>query len=320
MKAWRFTGTGIPLQLADIPRPTPASGEVLIAIRAAGLCHTDVGILDDPGWLERLGPLPLTLGHEVAGIISEVGGDVTRELIGERVGLTPAGETRPGLGRDGGYAPFCTALPHDLIPIPTNVSFPQAAAGTDAGKTAWHAMVCRANVRAGEHIGVIGFGGIGQIATRIAVIRGAHVTVAEPRQELWRIASNIGADRVVSSLDDLSSPEFDSVIDFAGFGDTTRQAISAVRVNGTVVQVGLGALQATISTKELVTKHISLLGSTRGSTEDIARVYELMSEGLLDPILPEITFAEIPSGLDRLRRGQVIGRLVATYEDRDGTR
>lgn len=314
MKAWRFTATGEPLELAQIPAPQPAPGEVLIEIKAAGLCHTDVGILHDPGWLERLGPLPLTLGHEVAGVVADLGEGVEPTLRGQRVGLTPAGDTRPGLGRDGGYAAFCTALPQDLIPIPGNVSFTQAAAGTDAGKTAWHAVVCRGQVEEGERVAIIGFGGIGQVATRIAVIRGARVTVAEPKSELWESARALGADAVVSSLADLVDPAFDTVIDFAGFGTTTREAMAAVRREGTVIQVGLGHLTAEISTKDLVTKHINLLGSTRGSTDDIANVYQLMSQGDLDPMLPEIAFDEIPAGLESLRRGEVTGRLVANYQ------
>lgn len=317
MQAWQFTGAGEPLVLADLPVPTAAADEVLIDIRAAGLCHTDVGILRDPGWAVRVGPLPLTLGHEVAGVVVAVGDQVTGDWMGMRVGLTPAGRTRPGLGRDGGYAAFCTAYPEDLIPIPSTVSFAQAAAGTDAGKTGWHAVHCRASVQAGQRVAIAGLGGIGQVATRLAVLREASVIVAEPRKDLWRLARELGAETTVASLDELEGEEIDTVIDFAGTGTTTQQAIAAVRPRGTVVQVGLAALEAAISTRDLVTKQVSLIGSSGGCDGDIANVYALMESGDLNPLLPRIRFEDIPDGLERLRRGEVVGRLVAVYDATD---
>ncbi|WP_166462764.1 alcohol dehydrogenase catalytic domain-containing protein, partial [Amycolatopsis acidicola] len=141
MRAWQFERVGSPLVLAEVPPPRPAADEVLIDIKAAGLCHTDVGILHEPKWSERIGPFPLTLGHELAGVITEVGADVTGYAVGDRVGVFPAGRTRPGISRDGGYSFQCTALPEDLVPVPEGVTFEQAALGTDAGRAAYRAVV-----------------------------------------------------------------------------------------------------------------------------------------------------------------------------------
>lgn len=313
MEAWRFTGPGRGLVRTTVPVPRPASGEVLIQIKAAGLCHTDVGILDDPGWLPRLGPLPLTLGHEVAGLVAAVGAGVTGCSVGDRVGVSPAGRTRPGLGRDGGYASHCVALADDLIPVPDRVSFAQAAAGTDAGKTARHAVTCRGHVASGERVAIIGLGGIGQVAARLAVLEGAEVLIAEPRDTLWPLARELGAIEAVRSVEELADAEIDTIIDLAGTGATTRQAIAAVRPGGTVVQVGLASLEATISTRDLVTRQVSLVGSSGGSRQDIGDVYALMAVGALAPELPTIGFDDIPEGLRRVRAGTVVGRLVATY-------
>jgi propanol-preferring alcohol dehydrogenase len=315
MKAWQFTGPGKPLVLAEVPRPEPGDGEVLVEIRAAGLCHTDVGIMHDPGWLPSLAPRPLTLGHEVAGVVTALGAGAGADsvAVGARVGVSPAGVTRPGLARDGGYSAYCTAVPSDLIPIPDGVSFAQAAAGTDAGKTAMHAVRCRGEVEAGQSVAVIGLGGIGQVAARLAVIRGAEVVVAEPREDLWQIASDLGVTRLVRGADELAGADLDAVIDLAGTGSTTQQAIEAVRRGGRVVQVGMARLEATISTRDLIMRQVSLVGSSGGSVEDIADVYALMADGSLDPLLPTTDFDGIPEGLERLRTGQVIGRLVAVY-------
>src|SRR3954471_10443804 len=107
MRAWRFIGTGSSPCPAGGGPPEPGPEQVVVDIRAAGLCHTDVGILDDPQWLQRLGALPVTLGHEVAGVITALGDGVPGVRIGDAVGISPAGSTRPGLARDGGYAACC---------------------------------------------------------------------------------------------------------------------------------------------------------------------------------------------------------------------
>jgi alcohol dehydrogenase, propanol-preferring len=310
MRAWRFTGTGSPLQLADVEPSRPGTGQVLVDIRAAGLCHTDVGILDDPGWLQRLGPLPLTLGHEVAGVVSEIGDGVVGFSEGDAVGISPAGSTRPGLARDGGYAASCVADAEDLVPIPPGVSFPQAAAGTDAGRAAYRAVMVRGRVSAGHRVGIIGLGGLGQFGTRLAVLAGAEVYVAEVKESHWPLARELGAVDVARDITAFADRELDVVVDFAGYGTTTAAAIEAVRPFGTVVQVGMGRLEATIPTGTLIFKQATLLGSRSGTTEDIAAVYQLMAQGDLRPRLSAITFEDVPDGLRRLRAGEVSDRLV----------
>jgi propanol-preferring alcohol dehydrogenase len=310
MRAWQFTGTGHPLRLADVQAPVPGAGQVVVDIRAAGLCHTDVGILDDPEWLQRLGPRPLTLGHEVAGVVSAVGDGVVGFRPGDAVGISPAGSTRPGLARDGGYAACCVADVEDLVPIPPGVSFPEAAAGTDAGRAAYRAVIVRGGVAAGDRVGIIGLGGLGQFGTRIAVLAGAEVYVAEIKESNWPLARELGAVDVARDITAFADEALDVVVDFAGYGTTTAAAIEAVRPFGTVVQVGMGRLEATIPTGTLIFKQATLLGSRSGTPDDIAAVYRLIADGQLRPRLTEIAFDDVPDGLRRLRAGEVADRLV----------
>src|SRR5690606_6375018 len=107
---------------------------------------------------------------------------------------------------------------------------------------------------------------------------------------------------------------FDVIVDFAGFGTTTAEAVDVIRRDGTVVLVGMGRLEATISTKSLILNQCSLKGSNGGSKSDIAGVYEYMSTGDLAPTTTTITFDEIPEGIERLKRGDVKGRLVAVFD------
>ena len=95
MKAWQFTNTHEPLVLNDVPEPRPGPGEVTIDIKSAGLCHSDVGLLEDEGWLQTLAKRPITIGHEVAGSIAELGDGVVGWTVGDRVGICPTTEAGP---------------------------------------------------------------------------------------------------------------------------------------------------------------------------------------------------------------------------------
>lgn len=314
MRAWQFEQVGQPLVLREVPEPRPAADEVLIRIKAAGLCHTDAGILHEPHWSERIGPFPLTLGHELAGVIEEVGAEVTDYAVGDRVGVFPAGRTRPGLGRDGGYSFLTTALPEDLVRVPDGVSFAAAAMGTDAGRAAYRGLSVGGGPVAGQKVGIIGFGGLGQIAAHIAVLEGAEVYVAEPKEARWEEIRALGVAGVAADIRDFADVGLELIADYAGFGTTTAGAIDVVADHGTVVQVGMGRETAEISTATLVFKNARLIGSRGGTVDDIAHVYRLMDGRGLDPHVIPITFEEIPDALDRLHRGKAEGRLVAIYE------
>ncbi len=314
MLSWQMTGTGEPLRLTEVPVPEPGPGEVLVEVRAAGLCHTDVGILHDATWAERVGPFPLTLGHEVAGVVAALGpGAAPAWSVGDPVAVNPAGESRPGLGRDGGYGPYVVALTEDLVRIPDGLSFELAAAGTDAGRAPYRAVVVRGQVGAGDKVGIIGLGGLGQVGARIAVLRGAEVYAAEPKESLWPMARDLGVHAVAADIRDFADAGLDVIVDFAGFGTTTAGAIETVRDFGRVVQVGMGRLESTISTNQLILKQVTLMGSRGGTVEDIAAVYAMFASGDLSPALEQIDHAGIPDALERLHAGGVTGRVVARY-------
>ncbi len=316
MRAWQFTDTHQPLVLNDVDEPTAAAGEVVIEIMAAGLCHTDVGVLEDEGWLSTLATRPITMGHEVAGVISAIGSDVTEWSVGDRVGVcptTPAGA--PGFVRDGGFS-FKLAFDQGaLVSIPDDVSFALGAAGTDAGMTSHHAVIANGLVGKGTKLGIIGIGGLGQIGARIGVLAGAEVYVAEINESVWPVGEALGATRVGTSIVEFADVGLDVIVDFAGFGTTTAAAIETVRRGGRVVQVGMGRLESTISTKALILGEVTLVGSQGGTKDDVASVYGHFATGQLDPVVTEIGFEEIPAGLERLKRGQVAGRLVARIGD-----
>lgn len=313
MKGWQFTGVDEPLVLVEKGDPIPGLGQVVVDVKAAGLCHSDVGFLEGTiTWM--LAKTPIILGHEVAGIISAVGPNVTDWKVGDRVGVAGLGLDAPGMTDDGGFGEKAIAPVSQLILIPDGVAYAQAAAATDAGQTTRKALR-RGGVDAGKKVGIIGLGGLGLSAARIAVLLGAEVYAAEPNQAVWPLALERGVQACVPDVLELKQFSLDIIIDFAGFGTTTAGAIEAINPGGRVVQVGLGRTEMTINTVSIVSKQIELMGSLGGSLEDARDVFRLLGEGNLEFLISPITFEEIPAGIETLRRGGANGRLVAIYGD-----
>ena len=312
MKAWQLTGANEPLRRIEREDPRPGPGQAVVAVRAAGICHSDVGFVD--GTLTpMLAKLPLVLGHEVAGVVAEVGPDVSDLQPGDRVAAF-GDQLAPGWSIDGGFADKFLGQVTGLMKLPDAVDFVQAATATDAGQTAYGAVMGAGKLRAGERIGIIGLGGLGLTGARIAVLAGAQVYAADPKRETWVLAKQRGVLEIVEDASDLAPFNLDVIVDFAGFGTTTADALSAVRPGGRVIQVGLGRNEATISTADLVVKALTLRGARGGRPMDFRAVIDLIAKGDLSIHASTTTFEEIPEAIERLKGGDVIGRIVALMD------
>ncbi|MET0991639.1 MAG: zinc-binding dehydrogenase [Lacisediminihabitans sp.] len=309
MKAWQFVEQGEPLTLNDVQEPTAGPDDVIIDVKAAGICHSDVGYLNG-----TLTPVlafhPITLGHEIAGVVSAIGENVDTFAVGDRV-VVPAKVEGAGTSLNGGFAPKVSSPAAYVIPLPDGVDWDQAAAATDAGMTSYHAAITRGGVTAGTKVGIIGFGGLGSLGAQAALAVGAEVYVAETNETVHDFARQLGVAAVSTDIADFSDKGLDVIIDYAGFGTTTAAAILAVKPGGRVVQVGLGVAEATIPLLQLVLKSVDLVGSVAGSNEDCAAVLDLIAAGKLSSRVTHVAFDEIKDGVDRLDRGEVVGRLVA---------
>jgi len=312
VKAWQLTGANEPLRRIEREDPRPGPGQAVVAVRAAGICHSDVGFVD--GTLTpMLAKLPLVLGHEVAGVVAEVGPDVSDLQPGDRVAAF-GDQLAPGWSIDGGFADKFLGQVTGLMKLPDAVDFVQAATATDAGQTAYGAVMGAGKLRAGERIGIIGLGGLGLTGARIAVLAGAQVYAADPKRATWLLAKQRGVLEIVEDASDLAPFSLDVIVDFAGFGTTTADALSAVRPGGRVIQVGLGRNEATISTADLVVKALTLRGARGGRPMDFRAVIDLIAKGDLSIHASTTTFEEIPEAIERLKGGDVIGRIVALMD------
>jgi D-arabinose 1-dehydrogenase-like Zn-dependent alcohol dehydrogenase len=312
MKAWQYIGDNQPITLNDVKEPTAGPGEVLIDVKGAGICHSDLSNLD--GTISHLlGFRPITLGHELAGVVDEIGAGVSRFAVGDRVAVRSALDG-PGTARDGGFQPKVAVQQELVVPVPDGVPWDQAAVSTDAGMTSYHAVMARARAMAGDKIGIIGFGGLGSLGAIIALRAGAEVFVAETRSSLHPAILAAGASGVSTTIETFADQRLDAIIDFAGFGTTTAAAVQVVRPEGRVVQVGLAETFGTIDLVSLTIRQVDLLGSCGGTNEDNAAVLELMAGGNLTSVTECIDFADVGTAMDRLRRGDTKGRLAVIYD------
>lgn len=316
MKGWQFTKTHEPLQLVEKEDPKAQPGHVVIDTKAVGICHSDVGTLEDEKWMALMNA-PVIMGHENAGVISEVGEGVTDFKVGDRVAICPTGPSglAPGYAYDGGFGTKIHAPAVDLVRVPDGLPMEMAASATDAGMTSYSALFRIGQAKPDMKIGLIGIGGLGQFALRAAIAKGfEHVYAADISEKARELATEIGAKEVVDDIKKLKDAELDLIVDYAGFGVTTSDALEVVKPGGTVVLVGMGKLETTINTFTFITGGKRLLANVGGTPQDIAEIYELMVEGKLTPKLTKISFEEIPDGIEQLKQGKVKGRLVAVYD------
>lgn len=323
MKAFRFLGAEEGLALRELPVPTPGPGQALIQVKAAGLCHSDTHVLHGGGaaWMCAL---PITLGHEVAGIITSLGdgpappSSLSAPLkVGDRVAVACVGhpiqernfQEALGVGCDGGYADYAVAPLKNLVRLPDSVSFVDAAVATDSIATAYHAVVAEGGVSESTTVAVIGLGGLGLNGVAIAALRGARVFGVDINTDKFEQARQLGAARCATSLTQFEDETFDVVLDFAGAQPTVEAAVATVRPGGRVVLVGLAAQKVQITTTSLVTQNVSLKGSTSASIQEFREVLDLLASGSLKPYVQEIPFEDIPKGLEMLGKGEVNGRL-----------
>ena len=314
MKGWLVPSPGSMLALVEKEDPYPGPGEVVVKIVATGLCHSDINLLKDPQWMPFRMNSGRILGHECAGIVAALGEDVTGWHEGDRVGVNPVDALQQktlGFMRDGAYATHCVVPASQLVALPDDVGFVQGAAAADTGLTAYHALFTEGHAEVGMRVGVIGIGGVGQFVAQMAHIRGCTVFAADVDEGARSLAMSLGCTRVYPDVRDMAVDRPSLIIDCAGFGSTTAGAIEAIAPDGTVVIVGRGVLETTVSTYLIISKHITLKGSWGGSNNDLAKVYAHYEAGLLTPNLKEISFEDIGRTMQQLTSQKSNGHIIA---------
>jgi propanol-preferring alcohol dehydrogenase len=305
---------GSRLVVEERSEPRPRGEEVVVRVRGAGVCRSDLHIVE--GRFPEL-PLPLVLGHEIAGEAEGLGEVLVYASWGcGSCGFCRRGEeqlcaqaSEAGWLRDGGYADF-VVVPSRRYLVPLGGLDPvRAAPLADAGVTPYRAVRRIGDVmRRGERAVVIGVGGLGQFAIQyLRLLTGARVVAVDPVEAKRQRALELGADEAVPP--EGVEGRVRVVFDFVGSGESLALAAAIVERGGFVVVVGEGGGQLPFAL-DLVPWEATLTSSVWGSLEDLRAVVELAGRSEIEWHVETLPLTEVNTALDRLRRGEVLGRLV----------
>src|SRR5437870_8306943 len=262
MKAVRLVEIGKPLEEADVPIPEIGSSDVLIRVAAAGICHSDVHYR---GGISKIDHLPLTLGHEVAGYVEQVGRDVTNVLPRDRVcvhylvhcgtcefcvrGLEQFCRSGQMIGRrrDGGYAEFIKVPARNAFTLPDEISFEVGAIMMCSSATVLHALN-KARLKSDESVAIFGFGGLGFSALQLArALDCGDVYVVEINPSKLDSIRKLGASAIDAKAGDpveqikeaTNGKGVDVSLELIGSAKTMQQAVECLAVLGRAALVGL---------------------------------------------------------------------------------
>ena len=337
MKAARLFAYDKPLRVVDtdVPRlknPT----DVLVRVTGAGVCHTDLHIVEGV-WREKVQPsLPYTLGHENAGVIEETGEAVTSFRKGDKVILHPVisdglcracriGEDMhcenlvfPGITADGGFAEYLPTTERSLVRI-HDLEPAEVAPLADAGLTAIRAVKKAASrTTSGSHVVVQGVGGLGHITIQLLrCMTNTVISAVDIAESKLRLAEKMGAHHVVDARKDpvkqvmeiTGKRGAEVVIDLVGNDQTLANGMRMLRKGGTLIIVGYGGT-ASLKAIDMIFSEFSVLGSLVGNWDELRELIELTRQGKVRVITHQGKLDEVNEILEQLKKGALEGRGV----------
>ncbi len=306
MKAVRLVHIGRPLELHDIPVPVIGDRDVLIRVRAAGICHSDVHYR---AGRSPMGPLPLTLGHEVAGVVEQIGPRVQTVQVGDRVCvhyLLSCGEcvycstgheqfcergAMLGHHTPGGYAEYIAVPDRNAVPLPAPIPFEQGAILMCSAATVFHALR-KARLQGGETVAIFGVGGLGISALQLARAFGAlDVYAVDLHADKLRLAARYGAIPVDATAGDpvaairtlTGGRGVDVALEVIGLPVTMQQAVQVLAVLGRAVIAGVSSAPLSLDTyRDLLGREAELIGTNDHLRYELPLLLELTRRGQLD--------------------------------------
>ena len=338
MQAARLGRYNQPLDIVDVPDPQISDPhDVIVRIGGAGLCRTDLHIIEGI-WQAKSGvTLPYTLGHENAGWVHAIGSSVTSVHVGNPVVIHPlvtdglcracqSGNTMhcsnskfPGITHDGGFADYLLTSERAVIKLPPGLEPRDVAAFADAGLTAYHAVKKVVPLLSpGSTVAVIGIGGLGHIAIQVLKVWNAAEIIAVDSSPLsLELARELGVDHTVEvsagpvkAVKELTGGRgVDAVIDFVGEGGVTQQAIEMLAKGGTYHVIGYGGM-IEVPTLDIIFNEITVVGNLVGTYTELAELMTLAAQGKVTLRTKIYSLATINTALDDLHNGRIQGRRI----------
>jgi len=335
MKAVRVHAYEQQPTIDNVPEPA-ASGpmDVVVRVDAAGVCRTDLHIIEGQ-WAEKSGvELPYTIGHENAGTVVEVGAAVTNVTVGDAVILHPlvtcglcracragddvhcADSRFPGISVDGGMAELMLTSARSVVKLADGLAPADVAALADAGLTAYHAVRKAVPLLyPGAHVVVIGAGGLGHIGVQsMLAMSPATVTVLDRNEKALQHAAELGAhhtvhaggDHVAQVLELTEGNGAQVVLDFVGENGTEDEGIAMTRQAGSYFAIGYGG-RIHVPTIEFVSREINVIGNLVGSYNDLVELMALAAQGRVTLRTQRYALADALTALTDLDHGDVPG-------------
>lgn len=322
MKAVRLVKPGQPLEMQEVPVPHWGVNDVLVKVKAAGICRSDMHYR---AGTSPVHPLPMTLGHEVAGVIEEVGSAVRNVTVGDRVCLhylVTCGDCRYcamgseqfcptgsmiGKYQDGGYAEYIAVPSHNAVPLPDEIPFEHGAIMMCSSATSLHALN-KAGVKPGESVAVFGVGGLGISAVQLARAFGAlDVYAVDINADKLKLAESYGAipvnAREVDPVDEIwrlnDYQGVDVALELVGLRQTIEQAVHSLGVFGRAVLVGIAEQPFELhSYHDVIPKEAQIIGCSDHLLSELFLLVELVRRGTLD--LSSVITRTVPLDADAI--------------------
>jgi NADPH:quinone reductase-like Zn-dependent oxidoreductase len=314
----------------DKPRPSAAAGHVVVRVGASSFNYHDVFTVRGMPGIKV--PLPVVIGLDLAGTVTEVAPDVSDWKIGDRVLVNPL---KPGVGlmgemTDGGMAEYAAVDAKQLIRLPAGVDFPQAAALPVAYGTAHRMLVTHNTVKKGDRVLILGAsGGVGTASVILAKHLGAEVIACAGSEEKAQALKALGADHVVNyretdfskwAIEHYGKPQrrsyeggVDVVINFTG-GETWRPSLKCLKRGGLLLVCGATAgYDPKEDLRYIWSFELTVKGSNSFYQEDLSALLDMIADGSIDPLIDRVLpLEQAAEGLRLIRDREVLGKVIVT--------
>jgi propanol-preferring alcohol dehydrogenase len=329
MKAAQLVEIGKDLEIRDVPKPRAEKDEAVVKVKAAGICRSD---LHYKNGTSPVGKIPITLGHEISGIIQEIGEGCSKFKRGDRVcihylitcgdcyfcntGSEQFCQKGKMIGKhvDGGFAERIRVPERNLFLLPSELSFEEGAVMMCSSATAFHAMSKAGNL-VGKEVAIFGIGGLGISAVQLAQVFGAQTLYAVDIDEAkLKIAEGYGAipinskEKPVKRIKELTNGGVDISFEFVGLPLTVKQAIDCLKIHGKAVQVGICNKEVSLNPyNEILLKEAEIIGCADHLRQELPILIKLVQNGKLDLskiITDKIPFREINEGMKKLETNE----------------
>ena len=317
-------------------RPSPARGQVLIRVRACGVCHGDLMLQQGHFPFARY---PIVPGHEIAGVVEEVGEGVNELKPGARVGLSAlfssCGYCKQcfssdeflcsqmqftGVTSDGGYQEFMLAPAAYVARLPDGLDFADAAPLMCAGLTVFSGLR-HAGFEPGHKVAVIGLGGLGHLGVLFARAMGGRVAVLSTSSDKEDEARELGAERFINLKTESSSEALvaweggaDIILATAPAAEPMMAAFPGLAPNGTMVVLGAPPNDVAVNPIHLIMGRRRLMGSPAGSRKDLQDTLEFAATHGLRPKVTRMPLDDAGKALEEMHKGRVHGRIVLVMD------